>query len=111
MSYRTEELRCIEPLPGSAPALIGALDGEGLIQAQVWIRLFAGEGRGADWEVAARPNLDWELLLPPSQHGRVIPWHWNQARAGLSWCISRRTGLAMIGLPTEEAWDRMLDAL
>ncbi len=111
MSYRTEIVLNEIPLPGSAPALIGAPDGEALIQAQVWIRLFAGEGRSADWELAAAPGLDWAPQMAPSLHSRVLPWAWPQARSGVSWCISRRTGLAMIGLPTEEAWEEMLRAL
>lgn len=107
------------PELGQRKAVIGAVDDEAMIKAQVWIRLFAGEGRAEDWELASVGSRAWEYVLPPSLHERVIaleewPQGWEFAEAlplGQTFCWSRAGQLLMVGLPTEEAWEEMLESL
>ena len=104
---------------GSRGAVIGAVDAAALIQAQVWIRLFAGEGRSGDWELAVCGATGWGALLPPSVHDRVIeldqwPEGWEFAASlppGQTFCWSRAGQVLMVGLPTEEAWEELLESL
>ncbi len=107
------------PSLGARQAVIGAVDAAALIQAQVWIRLFAGEGRSEDWELAVCQAPGWADLLPPSLHSRVLeldawPEGWEFAASlppGQTFCWSRAGQILMVGLPTEEAWEELVGSL